>query len=94
MSPAAILVSLSLAILTAAYLAAPFRRRATEPLATSIERWVRHAPVSTSVVTPVVAPDATPASSDARYCRHCGRQLEPDSRFCAGCGQPVGGGSQ
>ena len=87
MTGASILIGAALALVTAAFLARPFRAARNQDLTRSIERWVGEARSGHSAAVAV----ADPASDVARFCRQCGRSLAPDSRFCSGCGTPVEG---
>lgn len=70
MSIGSILVGLALALVTAAYLARPFRAAYTADQA--IEFWVARAGNS--------------AAGAAMACPRCGRIAGPTDSFCAGCG--------
>lgn len=87
MNTGALLIGLGAAILTAAYIAAPFRRRnAASPadLDALIERWVAQS--EPRVEAAVQSPPPTSEEGPAQFCHHCGRRIQPDHRFCPGCG--------
>lgn len=88
MNPGALLVGLAAAIVLAAYVALPFRKRADADR--QIEAWVaalrsRQAEPGAHA-KPDAAPDIREAAPDLAFCHQCGRQVRPHHRFCPHCG--------
>lgn len=76
MSGGSLLVGAALALVSAAFVARPFRPPRGNDLDSTIQRWVSQVRSARSTAEP-------------RYCRQCGQALDADDRFCSACGTPV-----
>ncbi|MGI6209185.1 MAG: zinc-ribbon domain-containing protein [Anaerolineae bacterium] len=76
MSGGSLLVGAALALVSAAFVARPFRAvRYGSDLEANLERWVAQARAERPVA--------------AGYCHQCGHALDAGDRFCSACGTPV-----
>jgi hypothetical protein len=75
-SVGSLLTGLALAMVSAAYVARPFRPAAGSSSEEEIDAWVAKA--------------RRQPQDAALFCTGCGRRTSPEDRFCAGCGTPLG----
>lgn len=88
MSIGAILVGLAAALVVAAFIVQPLRRRGdVERL---IEGWVAQARAQERTS----AGEQASAEEPVAFCPQCGRRAGPEDRFCARCGRPLRGGDR